>query len=155
MRILKRDIPPTIIAQYNLLPLVYNGHVWVEIRKGMYGLPQAGIIANTRLVQHLATHGYDPLAHTAGLFRHRTRPVTFCLTVDDFGIKYVGQEHADHLFKALRKLYTITVDWTGTKYCGLTLAWELQSAHMRCLHAWLHSQATPTIPAYCPHPSST
>ena len=51
-------------------------------------------------------------------------PVTFCLTVDDFGIKYVGLPHLQHLFAALRELYTITTDMTGTKYCGLTLQWD-------------------------------
>ena len=124
MRIPVRDIPPSIMTQYNLLPLVFKDHVLVEIQKGMYGLPQAGIIANKRLVKHLATHGYMPVANTAGLFKHVSRPITFCLTVDDFGIKYVDKANADHLFHALRELYTITLDWTGTKYCGLTLAWD-------------------------------
>jgi len=36
------DIPETIIKQYNLLEKAHNGMVYVEIRKGMYGLPQAG-----------------------------------------------------------------------------------------------------------------
>jgi hypothetical protein len=42
-------IPKEIIDQYNLLPLVQNGYIYIEIRKGMYGLPQAGIIANNKL----------------------------------------------------------------------------------------------------------
>lgn len=124
MRIPVRDIPPCIMKQYNLAPLVHNGHVMVEICKGMYGLPLAGIIANTRLLAHLATADYHPVKHTAGLFSHATRPVSFCLTVDDFGVKYVGAHHAEHLFTTLRKLYTITTDWSGTKYCGLTLQWD-------------------------------
>ncbi len=32
-------IPQEIIDQYDLLPLVHNGYVYIEIRKGMYGLP--------------------------------------------------------------------------------------------------------------------
>ena len=36
MRIPVRDIPPTIMTQYKLLPLVYHEHVLVKIRKGMY-----------------------------------------------------------------------------------------------------------------------
>eukprot|EP00978_Attheya_sp_CCMP212_P006674 scaffold15489_cov53-Attheya_sp.AAC.2 len=66
----------------------------VEIKnKGMYGLPQAGILflADKRLVKHLATYGYVKAPRTPGLFRHITRPVTFCLVVDDFAIKYVGK----------------------------------------------------------------
>jgi len=124
MRIPVRDIPATIMDQYNLFDLIHNDHVYVEIRKGMYGLPHAGKIANDRLVQHLATHGYHQAAHTPGLFRHATRPVTFVLVVDDFGVKYIGQEHAQHLLDTLRLSYELTEDWTGSKYCGLTLKWD-------------------------------
>ena len=42
MNIPFKDIPQIIIDQYELQPLVHNGMVLVEIRKGMYGLPQAG-----------------------------------------------------------------------------------------------------------------
>jgi hypothetical protein len=41
--------------------------------------------------------------------------------VDNFGIKVKGREHAEHLFAALRELYTITVDWTGSKYIVITI----------------------------------
>jgi hypothetical protein len=159
MRIPVRDIPDSIMKQYNLLPLVKNDHVMVEIRKGMYGLPQAGIIANTRLVAHLATHGYHQAQHTAGLFTHATRPVTFCLTVDDFGIQYTGAEHAQHLFDTLRQIYAITVDWTGTKYCGLTLHWDYCQGTVdvsmpgyvaRALHRFQHP--SPSQDQHSPHP---
>ena len=53
-------------------PLVHNGFVVVEIRKGMYGLPQAGILANKRLKKHLAKAGYHEAPRTPGLFRHET-----------------------------------------------------------------------------------
>ena len=42
MRIPISQIPQKIIDMYNLTPLIHNGAVHVEIRKGMYGLPQAG-----------------------------------------------------------------------------------------------------------------
>jgi hypothetical protein len=147
MRIPVRDIPPTIMEQYNLAPLVHNGVVLVEICKGMYGLPQAGIIANTRLVAHLLTHGYHQAPHTPGLFTHESRPISFCLVVDNFGIKYVGREHAQHLLDCLETQYTVTTDWTGSKYCGLSLAWEYTLRHVdvsmpgyveRALHRFQH-----------------
>jgi hypothetical protein len=47
MRIPTKLIPHEIIDQYNLLPLVSDRHVYIEVQKGMYGLPQAGILANT------------------------------------------------------------------------------------------------------------
>ena len=80
-------IPQEIIDQYDLLPLVHNGYVYIEIRKGMYGLPQAGIIANNKLRKHLANFGHIPTKNTPGLWKHQTRPVQFSLVVDDFGVK--------------------------------------------------------------------
>jgi hypothetical protein len=96
----------------------------VEIRKGMYGLPQAGILAQNQLIAHLAKFGYAPSPHTPGLFLHNTRPISFTLCVDDFGVKYVGKEHAQHLVNALAQLCEIPIDWTGTLYLGLTLKWD-------------------------------
>jgi hypothetical protein len=119
-------IPDEIIAQYTLLPLVHNGYVYMEIRQGMYGLPQAGMLANKLLQKRLATHGYRPTEHTHGLWKHDTRPVSFLLVVDDFGVKYVGQQHAEHLLTALNTYYPTSTDWEGTLYCGITLKWDYE-----------------------------
>jgi hypothetical protein len=62
------DIPEDIMSQYKLSSLVRNDWVLVEIHKGMYGLPQAGIIANECLRKHLATWGYHACPNTPGLF---------------------------------------------------------------------------------------
>ena len=70
-------IPSVIVEQYNLLPLLHNGYIYVEINMGMYDLPQAGRIANDELVPYLAKHGYHQCDHTPGLFRHETRPILF------------------------------------------------------------------------------
>ena len=124
MRIPIWAIPACIMTQYHLAPLVHNGHVLVEIRKGMYGLPQAGQLAYERLAIHLAKYGYTPARHTPGLWRHHTRPILFSLVVDDFGVKTVGRAHAQHLLTALRTLYSVTADWTGSTYLGLHLEWD-------------------------------
>ena len=39
-------IPEEIIQQYNPRNLAHKDFVYMEIQKGMYGLPQAGKIAN-------------------------------------------------------------------------------------------------------------
>jgi hypothetical protein len=108
MHIPLSTIPDCIMDQYNLKPFIHNGSVMVEIRKGMYGLPQAGILANNRLAKHLATFGYSPANHTPGLFHHATRPISFCLVVYDFDVKYVGRKNAERLVSALESLYDIT-----------------------------------------------
>jgi hypothetical protein len=101
MRIPLKLTPQEMIVQYNLLPLVSDGHVYIEVQKGMYGLPQAGILANQLLVRRLAIHGYHQTKSTPGIWRHATRPIQFTLLVDDFGVQYVGKEHAQNLIDAL------------------------------------------------------
>jgi hypothetical protein len=52
VRIKIDDIPDEIIVEYNLRAKVSNdGHIYVEIERGMYGLPQAGILAQELLVK--------------------------------------------------------------------------------------------------------
>jgi hypothetical protein len=124
MRLPIHIIPDEIIKHYNLLPSVHNGYGYLEIRRGMYGIPQAGIIAQQLLQKRLTNHGYHPSRHTHGLWKHDTRPVAFSLVVDDFGVKYVSREHAQHLIDAIENYYPISTDWDGNLYCGITLAWD-------------------------------
>jgi hypothetical protein len=52
----------------------------------------------------------------------------FSLVVDDFGVKYVGKEHADHLINCLKEeTYKITEDWIGDLYCGILLHWDYKA----------------------------
>jgi hypothetical protein len=90
----------------------------------MYGLPQAGIITIQLLKKRLANYGYFELPHTPGLWRHATKPVQFCLVVDDFGIKYVGRENLKHLLNALKEFYEVSTDYDGSLYVGITIEWD-------------------------------
>jgi hypothetical protein len=107
-------IPQSIIEKYALHDKAHKGLVLVEICKGMYGLPQAGILAFNQLKTHLATHNYAPCTHTPWLWTHSTRNITFTLVVNDFVIKYTNRDDAIHLLTALEELYTVTIDWTGS-----------------------------------------
>ena len=91
----------------------------------MYGLPQAGVLAHAKLTPVLSPHGYTPTKNTPGLWTHSTRPIAFALVVDDFGVKYVGEEHAKHLLDILLANYEVVhEEWGGTKICGITLKWD-------------------------------
>mmetsp|Transcript_37439 Transcript_37439/g.52808 ORF Transcript_37439/g.52808 Transcript_37439/m.52808 type:complete len:111 (+) Transcript_37439:250-582(+) len=72
----------------------------------MYGLPQAGKIANDQLVKFLRPHGYEECNITPGLWKHATRDITFCLVVDDFGIKYTDEDVLNHLLTAMIRAST-------------------------------------------------
>ena len=135
MKIQIAQIPDKIITEYNLKNKVHrDGSVYIEIQNGMYGLPQAGMLANKLLKHRLATHGYYEVCHTPGYWRHMSRPIDFTLVVDDFGVGYEENEHALHLLQTLRKYYeAVSVDWKGTLYCGITLKWtkDMQTIHAR------------------------
>jgi len=114
MRIRVADIPVEIMNEYNLWPQVYKGYVYVEIRRGMYGLPQAGRIANDQLIKFMEPHGYYPAPITPGLWKHKSRDTVFALVVDDFGVKYTSQDDAQHLIDTIKTVgYQVAVDWTG------------------------------------------
>jgi hypothetical protein len=130
MRISIKIIPQEIINQYNLLALVSDVHVYIEVKKGMHGLPQAGILSNQLLARRLAIHGYHQTKFTPGLWRHVTCPIQFTLVVYYFGVQYVGKEHAQNLIDALEAYYTVSKYWTGGLYCGITLKWNYMSKHV-------------------------
>ena len=59
--------PSHIRTQYNFESKVRKGYIYLEIRHSIYGLPQAGALANTYLTKKLKSHGYYEIPHTPGL----------------------------------------------------------------------------------------
>jgi hypothetical protein len=118
-------IPKDVINKFDLHNKVdTNGNVHCEVRRRMYGLPQAGIIAQELLETRLLKAGYTQLKITPGYWKHTWRPVSFTLAVDNFGVKYSGKEHAHHLTQVLKQNYQTEEDWGGTRYIGLTVDWD-------------------------------
>ena len=152
--------PDDVIEEYDLRNKVDDkGYVLCEVRRGMYGLPQAGLLAQAQLVERLNKAGYTQSDTTPGFWKHRWRPISFTLVVDDFGVKYVGKEHAEHLIQVLNEHYTIDTDWEGTRYIGLTLDWDYngRKVHLsmpeyvaKALKRFGHEY--PTKPQHQPHP---
>jgi hypothetical protein len=127
MRIHRRQIPQKIIDKYNLEPLFNkDDFIMVEISKGIYGLPQAGKLAQDRLVVQLAKHGYNPTPSNPCLFRHTSGNIYFTLVVDDFGVIYKDRASAEHLISALSELYVLTTDWSGSKYIGIEIDYNIE-----------------------------
>ena len=131
MRISLKHIPLDVQQRYNIAGMVHNGYVLMEISKGIYGLPQAGKLAQDRLVAHLANNGYIQCVNTPCLFVHQSNGVAFTLVVDDFLIKYNDRKEVDHLLSVLRELYTITTEFGATqKYVGITLHHNRTKRHI-------------------------
>jgi hypothetical protein len=54
MVIMMASLPQEVIDEYGVNDLAVDGKVYIKIQKGMYGLPQADILANELLQQRLA-----------------------------------------------------------------------------------------------------
>ncbi len=159
MRLRLDLIPNEIVQRYNLLELVDNqGWIYVKIRMGMYGLPQAGILANKLLKQRLNARGYYHCQHTPGLWCHVWRNIIFCLVFDDFGIKTTSCDHIIHLKESLKKHYTVAIDWDGSLFCSINIDWNYPAGTVdlnmpkyipKALHKFQHSK--PAFPQHQPY----
>ena len=110
------DLLEDVIEHYQLKDMeTPEGCFYVEIRKGMYGLLQAGLLTQELLKQRLNKHGYSQSQFTPGLWTHQSRPICFSLVFNDFGVKYKGKEHDQHLVSILKKHYEVSEDWEGKK----------------------------------------
>jgi hypothetical protein len=76
------------------------------------------------LCHKLTSFGYNESTNTPGLWHHESRPITFGLVVDDFGVKFVNKDNVDHLVSSIKKAYTPTKDWTGNLYFWIMLEWD-------------------------------
>ncbi len=138
--------PPWIITQYGLLNKVVGGYVYLRMRKAVWGLPQAGILAK-----------YYECKNTPGFWKHTSQHISFTLIIVNFGVKYEHKEDNDHLIKALKTKYTLTKDWMGDLYCGIKLNWNYDKCTLDILmpryivkQLQCYKHASPTCPQNCP-----
>ena len=75
----------------------------------MYGLPQAGLLANKLLAQCLTMWGFYQYQFTPRLWQHVWQPITFVLVVYDFGVKYKGKQSAQYLIDTLINHYEVAI----------------------------------------------
>ena len=111
-----------ILDKYNLREYITADKKWIyfQVWRSMYGLPQAGRIAQKKLIKVLEEGGYVE-TRTQCIFRHRTRNTIFSLIVDDFLVKFQKDEDFKHLTDTLEKYYRITIDDRGKNYLGYTI----------------------------------
>jgi len=94
LRVHRRVLPLDIVRRYNLQQYIVDDHVLMAVHKAIYGLPQAGLLAQEQLIKHLALSGYHQCPQVPCLFKHDSNGIAFTLVVDDFGIKYTDKESA-------------------------------------------------------------
>ena len=72
--------------------MIEDGWLYFEINKSMYGIPEAGRLANDLLQKKMKDFGYYECTHTPGYWRHLWKPISWTLIVDDFGIRYIQKK---------------------------------------------------------------
>jgi hypothetical protein len=124
MRIHRKQLPQSIIDAYNLEKLFYKDEILMEVQRALYGMKQAGYIAQQDLFKLLRDHDYFNTDDVPCLWLHRTNTdLSFTLTVDDFGICSIHEASKEHLLNTLRNKYSLSVG-NGNQYIGLTLDWD-------------------------------
>ena len=126
MKVHLKYFPDDIIQKYSLNELAHNGYVYIKIKKGMYGLKQASVLAYQNLTKLLTDGGYEHILGSLGMWKHKTRRTTFCLCVDDFGVKYFSKEDVQHLHDTIAKEYTCKIDWSGENFLGYKIKWDYE-----------------------------
>jgi hypothetical protein len=154
------NLPQEFVNLYDLTKIAKgNGYVYIKVQKGMYSLPQAGILAHRLLEQQLNEHGYQQSQVTPGQWKHLLRPISFTLCVNSFGVKYVGREHAEHLLQVLNMHYKYSQDWGGKKYLGMDIDWDYKQRKVHVSMLKYVSEAlmrfqhkAPSMPQHQPYP---
>jgi hypothetical protein len=125
IKIFVDSYPPEVLSSLSLLPFIKvdssgKRYCLFRIDKTMYGLKEAGQLSNRRLVSLLSSFGFIETS-TPCLFRHLTRPISFVLVVDDFGVKYHSKVDFDFLVSALSSLYQVKAHPVASQFLGLAL----------------------------------
>ena len=105
MQVHIKYFPADIIKKYNLKPLISNNHIYVKIKKGMYGLKQAAVLVFYQLSDLLKAEGYYQIPSSLRMWKYASQNIIFNLCVDDFGIKYYNKEDVHHLIQTVQKIY--------------------------------------------------
>lgn len=100
--------------RYDLDALVSkDDYIYIQIQKEMPRLKQAAILAYEYLKRYLLIYRYNLIYSTIRLQYYKTKPIKFCLHVDNFRIKYYSKEDTKHLCNAIGVNYCYTADYKG------------------------------------------
>ena len=108
---------------YKTLSPPMAGSTWKFARHYMDFVSPVHLLLK-KLAADLKPFGYYKCPYTHGLLKQESRLISFTLVVDDFGVKYINKEDAEHLESAIKANYPYKVDWSGLKYIGINLDWN-------------------------------
>ena len=126
-----RDIPTKIIQEYNLCKKATpDDWVYIEVIRGMYGLPQAESLGHDLLEDRLNKEQYYQSKIVPGLWKHMDKPTMLTLVVNDFRMKYIKRELLDHIINTLWKYDNVSLDLKGKEYVKIPLDCDYENGQV-------------------------
>ena len=119
-----KDIPESIINQYNLKQTATNDKAYFKVMMTMYGHPVSGYLSNKHLFKTIEPEGYYEDAKVPCMLKHKTRPTIGVIVVDDIGLKVRSKDDVTHLVNAIEKVWKVKIKWQGNRYVGMDLNWD-------------------------------
>ena len=126
MKCKMKYFPSDIINKYNLNNIVHNNCIYIKMKRGMYGLKQAAILAYQPLSKLLYQANYRPITGSIGMWNHMNKSITFNLCVDNFGVKYYDKKDVKELMSIIKQKYDIKLDWSRKHFLGNELEWNYE-----------------------------
>jgi hypothetical protein len=162
--------PQEVVNEYGLRSKVdAYGNIFCKVQHGMYGLPQAGIIAQELLTRCLCKAGYRQSKITPGYWHHDWHPISFTLVINNFGLKYINKDDVKHFMSVPKQGYKIDTnlglifDWYYKKHkVHLSMPGYIENALIRFGHEppnkpqmQLHPHTIPTYRATVQYAKAT
>jgi hypothetical protein len=126
MRMPLAQIPMNLRVKLGMAHLPEHTMILWQVDQALYGMPQAGMLAQRDLDGILRAGGFYTTPTTPCLYKHRTRTIIFTVWVDDFFVIYKRNDRTDvdYLMSVLSTKYEFKTDWTGSNYLGLHLEYD-------------------------------
>jgi len=120
-----------VLIEYNLTLDYFdsNGYVYFEIRKGMYWLIEAYIMVHEQLPALGTVLLCAFQTHTWHVAPHRS-PNYIQYSSWWLWYKILQQRWCKPSFSALQDKYSITINWSGDSYLGLTINWNYDNGYV-------------------------
>ena len=127
MFISAKDISPKLRATYGHLIEQRSGRLLLKLVKSIYGMRQAGFIAQKNLIELLKAHGYRESGYDS-IFTSDDGKVIFLTHTDDFAIGYDEEKGVEKLKGILTDArYTLVIDKEAKNFCGFQVKYDREA----------------------------
>jgi hypothetical protein len=122
-----KDISPKMREEYGHLIEESTGRLYLRIDKSIYGMRQAGFIAQKNLIELLKENGYRESGYDS-IFTSSDGKVIFLTHTDDFAIGYDEDDGVERLKNILTAAkYTLVIDKDAKNFCGFQVKYDREA----------------------------